>query len=85
MKDLSGEGVEDMGDGGAKLPPSPRNSLPSPCTIPMATSVSPSRGRCKGWGFESNPPFFRNLLGIPIPLEHVEGDPRVQSGPMEAR
>ena len=55
MKDRDGEGVEDMGDGGSFAPPSPRNSLPSPCTIPVAARLSASRGR--HWGFERHPPF----------------------------
>ena len=48
MKDRGGERVEDLGDGGSFAPPSPGNSVPSPCRIPVAARVSPSRGRGKG-------------------------------------
>ena len=41
MKDRGGEGVEDMGDGGSKAPPSPRNPIPSPCGISMFAEVPP--------------------------------------------
>ena len=72
MNDRGGEGVEDMGDGGSFAPPSPRNSLPSPCPIPVAARVSPSRGspslrsgskRGQGVGAREASASFRNLEG----------------------
>jgi len=41
--------------GGAKLPPSPKDSFPSPGKRSVATTVAPCRGRGQGWGHEKGP------------------------------
>ena len=50
MKDRGGEGVNETGTEGAKLPPSLGKLLPSHCANPGAARVSPSRGRGGGGG-----------------------------------
>src|SRR3990172_4868395 len=48
--------------GGAKLPPSPRNSLPPPCRNPTGARRGRSRGRGQGWGFDERTGILSELL-----------------------
>jgi hypothetical protein len=43
-RSVAERGAGDLGDGGAALPPSPRNAIPSPCRTPRETGTSHEQG-----------------------------------------
>ena len=71
MKDRGGEGAEVLGDGGAKLPPSPRNSLPLPDS--RGRESQPQQGEGQGVGVREASALFRNLLVVWFSSRPLEG------------
>jgi hypothetical protein len=71
-RSVAERGAGDLGDGGAALPPSPRNAIPSPCRTPRETGTSHEQGEalrfatgCSarvGVGVRCDRPFLRTLL-----------------------
>src|SRR3989304_5758487 len=72
-------GAEDLGDGGSKAPPIPRNILPSPCKAPWDAGQNAGRG--------GGPAVSRNLLAGAAPRRRLRplkrGPERPRGLPLE--